>query len=282
LHKATLRNLLKVIYAKMKDFNLKNWLISNKAGMYSKVLKEATNFSDVSGGTDQIQNRGDLDEINPAALGAPQAAADMAMQKQDDENGDWVDNASMDVVAEEVEGGLTFADLPECVKTNYGRNVTTSVAFVKKDGTVRHMAFRRSLAAYVPSDKPKSDAQLSMRSTHNLMNVYDVNAYIKALNSTNDPSLAAKSSFRNFKLENVLAFMCGGKVYDMRDRNQIEDRFGEEVHNQLTKKMVAALNTDLQDSEDLPEVPVDSDKSNANETVGWVTITKSADPGYDD
>ena len=42
-----------------------------------------------------------LEEINPAALGAPQAAADAKMQQQDDENGDMVDNASMDVMAED-------------------------------------------------------------------------------------------------------------------------------------------------------------------------------------
>lgn len=41
-----------------------------------------------------------INELNPAALGAGQAAADAEMQKQDDQNGVMVDNASMDVVAE--------------------------------------------------------------------------------------------------------------------------------------------------------------------------------------
>jgi hypothetical protein len=36
-----------------------------------------------------------LNEVNPAALGAPQAAADAKMQQQDDQNGDMVDNVSM-------------------------------------------------------------------------------------------------------------------------------------------------------------------------------------------
>lgn len=62
----------------MQDFNMKQWLMENKSGMFSKTLNE----------------------INPAALGAPQAAADAEMQQQDDENGDIVDNASMGVVAE--------------------------------------------------------------------------------------------------------------------------------------------------------------------------------------
>ena len=38
---------------------------------------------------------GNINELNPSALGAPQAAADAKMQQQDDQNGDEVDNASM-------------------------------------------------------------------------------------------------------------------------------------------------------------------------------------------
>lgn len=50
----------------------------------------------------ELEHGGDsLEEVNPAALGAPQAAADAKMQQQDDENGDMVDNASMGVVAED-------------------------------------------------------------------------------------------------------------------------------------------------------------------------------------
>ena len=143
-----------------------------------------------------------------------------------------------------IEGSLTFADLPECVKTNFQRNITISVAFVKKDGTVRHMAFRRNLSSYVSSDAPKSDAQLNMLINNNLMNVYDTNSYIKKLKETGDSSLAAKSSFRNIRLDNVLAFMCGGKVYDMRERNQAIKRFGEDINNSLTKNMMAAMSQD--------------------------------------
>lgn len=260
----------------MDNFNLKQWLFENKSGMYSKVKYETTDFTEKSDVTDQIQNRDDLEELSPAVLGIPQDVADARMQQQDDEDGDWLASSG---VSEAIEGGLTFAELPDCVKNNFQRNITVSVAFVKKDGTVRHMAFRRSLAAYVPSDKPKSDAQLNMLATHNLMNVYDTNAYIKALNDTGDPEAASKACRRNFKLDNVLAFMCKGKVYDMRERNQIKDRFGEEVYNQLTKNMVAALAKDEKASEDIPELPADSegDKS-TNETVGWATITKPADP----
>jgi hypothetical protein len=44
-------------------------------------------------GIDYIDSN--LKEVNPAALGAPQAAADAKMQQQDDQNGDMVDNVSM-------------------------------------------------------------------------------------------------------------------------------------------------------------------------------------------
>lgn len=83
----------------MDNFNMKQWLIENKSGMYSKTLSKE-DYSEESDATSQTQNRGDLSEMNPAALGAPQAVADTRMQAKDDQNGDWVDNASMDVVAE--------------------------------------------------------------------------------------------------------------------------------------------------------------------------------------
>lgn len=56
----------------MENFDLKKYLFENKLGAYSRV-----------------------NEINPALLGAGQAAADAKMQQQDDQNGDMVDNVSM-------------------------------------------------------------------------------------------------------------------------------------------------------------------------------------------
>ena len=52
---------------------------------------------DMSGfdGTWDALDKLSIREVNPAALGAPQAAADAEMQQQDDENGDMVDNVSM-------------------------------------------------------------------------------------------------------------------------------------------------------------------------------------------
>ena len=56
---------------------------------------------DLVSSTKGALERGDLEEMNPAALGAPQAAADAKMQQQDDENGDMVDNVSMGLEEEE-------------------------------------------------------------------------------------------------------------------------------------------------------------------------------------
>lgn len=85
----------------MKNFNLKQWLIENKAGVYSKT--DIPEDFDVLG--DEIENRSDLQELNPTSLGMQQAVADSNMQKRDDQNGDEVDNTAMDVVAEARIGG---------------------------------------------------------------------------------------------------------------------------------------------------------------------------------
>lgn len=150
---------------------------------------------------------------------------------------------------------LTYNTLPEKVKEYYKKNITASVAFVKKDGSVRHIAFRRNLKAYVPSTAEKTDAQLNMLQNNNLMQVIDTNAYIKALHEYGgDKEKASSKAFRNFKLENVLAFMAGGEVFDMRDINNIKEKFGEEIYGQLTKNMVNAMSQDTSHSEQLEEL----------------------------
>jgi hypothetical protein len=92
------------------------------------------------------------------------------------------------------------------------------------------------------------------------MNVYDTNSFIRLKRETGDAAQAAKGSFRNFKLDNVLAFLVGGQLFDMRDQNKIEERFGEEVYAALTPSMISALKSDeAKGSEDVPpyEGPAD-------------------------
>jgi hypothetical protein len=148
-----------------------------------------------------------------------------------------------------MQGQLTFNELPQKVKDNFFRNVTISVAFVKKDGTVRHMAFRRNLKSYVRSDAPKTDAQINVLKNNNLLNVYDTNVFIQKKRELGSDDLAAKQSYRNISLGNVLAFLTGGELFDMRERNQIKERFGEDIYRSLTKGMEAAMRSDEQTSE---------------------------------
>lgn len=64
----------------MDNFNMKQWLQENKTGPFRKVS---------------------LNEMNPAALGMGQEKADGKMLAKDSQKGgDWIDNASMDVMAE--------------------------------------------------------------------------------------------------------------------------------------------------------------------------------------
>lgn len=160
---------------------------------------------------------------------------------------------------------LTFDTLPDKVKENYKRNITTSVAFVKKDGTVRHIAFRRNIKAYEASTAEKTDAQINVLKNNNLMNVVDTNAYIRAFKEfEGDSAAASKKAFRNFKLENVLAFMASGQVFDMREENNILERFGEEVHSQLTKSMISALSGDEMESAKLDDIIASSTDDGAD------------------
>ena len=149
-----------------------------------------------------------------------------------------------DMLEEAIEGGLTFDELPQIIKDYFRRNITMSVAFVKKDGSVRHMAFRRNLKSYEGSDKEKTEKQSSVLINNNLMNVYDTNKFIQLKRETGDVAQAAKGSFRNFRLDNVLAFSVGGKIFDFRDQNQIKERFGEEVYASLTPSMISSLKSD--------------------------------------
>lgn len=144
---------------------------------------------------------------------------------------------------------LSYDTLPDCVKSNVKNSITVSVAFVKKDGTVRHMAFRDSLKSYKKSEAEKTEAQKNYLSANNLMNVYDTNIYIKTkreniqngMSPEDAAADASKKSFRNFKLENVLGFVCNGKFYDMREKNNIVERFGFDIAQKLTKGMEKAM-----------------------------------------
>ena len=137
-------------------------------------------------------------------------------------------------------------------------NVLVSVAFVKKDGTVKHMSIKRSLSPHVASTATKPDSQPNLGGNHNLKRVVDVNAYIKALKANKSVGMddadakaaAAKVAWRSITLDNVLGFMLRGKFIDLRDENEIMTRFGESTYNAMTSSMKTAMSREQTVTED--------------------------------
>lgn len=133
-----------------------------------------------------------------------------------------------------------LSDLRNAINTNK----IVSVAFVKKDGTVRHLAIKKYLSSYVPSETEKSDKQSNVESNNDIMKVVDINSYIKDIKSGLEKDAAAKKCWRTVTLGNVLGFLSGGKFKDLRQENNIQERFGEEVYNSLTKSMVKSMDAE--------------------------------------
>lgn len=153
----------------MDNFNLKGWLIENKAGVYSKT--DIPEDFDVTG--DETENRGDLQELNPTALGAQQAVADRQMQEQDDQNSDWVDNASMDTVAEAKIGNyvevkdeeLEIDGIPTIVSCDVDYELdkeSQSISDYKIKVTELGMD-KEDVGEYIPVSDPKAIAQVENR-----------------------------------------------------------------------------------------------------------------------
>lgn len=151
---------------------------------------------------------------------------------------------------------LTYKTLPDCVKNNLTQNITSSAAYVKKNGEVRHMAFRRKLLAYQKSNAEKTEKQKNVLKNNNLLQVYDVNVYLKTLAENRAKDMpddeakrkAASASYRSLIISNILGFHCSGEFYDMREINNIKERFGEEVYKGLTKTMIKSMDTEINES----------------------------------
>lgn len=128
-------------------------------------------------------------------------------------------------------------------------NKMVSVAFVKKDGTVRHMLVRRFMSSYVASDAPKTDAQANLQANNDVKRVIDVSSYRKTLKDLRGQGMsdemakadASKKAWRTINLKEVLGFLVGGNFVDLRTENDIMDRYGIETYNSLTKGMVKSM-----------------------------------------
>ena len=128
-------------------------------------------------------------------------------------------------------------------------NKIVSVAVVTKNNTVRHMAIRKNLSAYIPSTREKTDRQANVEKNNNLKKVVSINDYNKKLKANKANGMedaeakadAAKGAWRSVSLPNVLGFSVGGKFIDLRDENNIMQRFGEEIYNSITDKMKQSI-----------------------------------------
>lgn len=140
-------------------------------------------------------------------------------------------------------------DSLEQLRNALKNNRMVSVAFVKKDGTVRHMLVRRFMSAYVASDAPKTDAQANLQANNDVKRVIDVSSYRKTLKDLRGQGMddeaaraeASKKAWRTINLKEVLGFLVGGNFVDLRDENSIMERYGEGVYNSLTKGMVRSM-----------------------------------------
>lgn len=119
--------------------------------------------------------------------------------------------------------------------------IIISVAYVKKDRTVRHMAAKKFVSAYQASTTPKSEKQLNMKANNNIQPVIDVNIYNKAVKQTDNKPEAAKLAWRMINLGSVLGFMVKGKFIDLREENNIMQTYGPEIYNSLSKTMLKTL-----------------------------------------
>lgn len=140
-------------------------------------------------------------------------------------------------------------DSLEQLRNALKNNRMVSVAFVKKDGTVRHMLIRRFMSAYVASDREKSEKEINLEANNDVKTVVDVSNYRKTLKDLKGQGMdesaakaeAAKKSWRRINLKEVLGFLVGGNFVDLRGENDIMGKYGQNVYDSLTKGMVKAM-----------------------------------------
>ena len=138
----------------------------------------------------------------------------------------------------------------EVLRKAIDNNKTISIVFVKKDGSVRPIAFRKYFNYEFKTQTLNNvNGGDSVSQRNNLLVGFDINVYIKVKRETGDSEYAAKKSWRAIKLETILGFLVGGKFIDLRSENRIIEKYGEGIYNQLTKSMVNAANSEQQQAE---------------------------------
>lgn len=139
-----------------------------------------------------------------------------------------------------------LSDLRNAINSN---RIVSVAFFNESKNEVSIRAIRKSLDLYVPSDKPKSEKQINVDVNNDLLTIVDVNTHNRLVRSGMDRREAARKSWRKFRLNNVLGFLVGGKFKDLRQENDILERFGEEVYEEINPKMRRALQDELNQQE---------------------------------
>jgi hypothetical protein len=143
-------------------------------------------------------------------------------------------------------------------------NRLLTVLFVKKDGEIKSMLIRKFLKSYVKSDNPKTELQQDIFKNNDMKAVIDMGQYRKNLRElrAENPGMddeqvkkmAGDNAWKRIKLPNVLGFLVDGRFIDLRDENQIMERFGQQIYDSLTPSMVAAVERENQANADNEEV----------------------------
>lgn len=139
----------------------------------------------------------------------------------------------------------TSEDLSD-LRNAINSNKIVSVAFYNMSkNDVSTKAIRKNLNLYVPSERPKTEKQMNVDVNNDLLTIVDVNTHNALIRSGMSREEAARKCWRKFRLDNVLGFLVGGKFKDLRQENDIKEKYGEEIYEKINKNMVRAMNNEL-------------------------------------
>ena len=164
----------------------------------------------------------------------------------------------------------TNGEILQPLRNAFDKNQMVGVAYVLKNGSVRHMSAKRDIKSYVRSNAEKTEKQANVESNNDIKRVVDFSLYRKNLEANGgDKEMAAKSCWRTINLKDVLGFSVGGRFIDLRQENDIINRYGElgkTIYNSLTKSMQEAIERELATDQEVDnEMGVED---NINEALG--------------
>jgi len=143
----------------------------------------------------------------------------------------------------------TSDDLSDLRKAINSNRIVSVAFFNMSKNKVSIRAIRKNLDLYVPSDRPKTEKQMNVDANNDLLTIVDVNTHNALIRSGMSRREAARKCWRKFRLNNVLGFLVGGKFKDLREENDIMERFGEEVYGEINPAMERALQNELNQQE---------------------------------